>query len=186
MFIQLSEEGGHLCEQIFLPLLKPLALFSCACTRARTHTTVIVKHFLTQVLVICPHLDPTSSSSPLKVLIAPAGTQSGPPAGPRKPSPTPGEPAPAHQRRPAGAGSPPPTGARDAGVTQRGTSPSTRRSTPLEERRATSWMEKSGRGETGSGQMLPLGLQMKLSLSKNAQFQRNIAAPSGSDPHPLI
>lgn len=75
-----------------------------------------------------------------------SGTRSGPPAGPRKPSPTPREPAPAPQRRPAGLASPRPTGARDADATQIGTSPSTRPSTPPGERRATSWTEKSGRG----------------------------------------
>lgn len=192
MFSQLSEEGGHLGEQMFLPLLKLRVLFACACARARarTHRTVILKHLFTQLLVIRPHLDPASSSNPLKVPIvtvtwSPAGTRSGPPAGPRKPSPTPGEPAPARQRRPAGGGNPPPTGARGAGVTQRGTSPSTRRSTPLGERRATSWTGTSGRGETGRGQMLP---PPPRDYRSNCLCLRthNIAAPSGSDLHPLI
>lgn len=113
-----------------------------------------------------------------------SGTRSGPPAGPQKPSPTLREPAPARQMRPAGDANPRPTGARDAGGTQSGTSPSTRPSTPPEEKRATSWTEKSGRGETE--QISPLGLQMKLSLSKNVELHLDVVAPSGSDLHSLI
>lgn len=82
----------------------------------------------------------------------PSGIQKRPSADLRRPSPTVEEPAPAPQRGPAAAAadaSHPLTEARGAGGTPSWTSPSTRPSTPPEERLATSWTRRSGRGEAG-------------------------------------
>lgn len=80
----------------------------------------------------------------------PSGIQRRPSADLRRPSPTVGGPAPARLRALAAAdASRPLTGARGAGGTRSWTSPSMRRSTPQEERLATSWTRRSGRGEAG-------------------------------------
>lgn len=78
----------------------------------------------------------------------PSGIQRRPSTNLRRPSPTVGEPAPARRRGLVAAGaSHPLTGVRGAGGTRSWTSPSMRPSTPQEERRATSWTKRSGRGE---------------------------------------
>lgn len=80
----------------------------------------------------------------------PSGIQRRPSADLRRPCPTVGGPAPARLRALAAAdASRPLTGERGAGGTRSWTSPSMRRSTPQEERLATSWTRRSGRGEAG-------------------------------------
>lgn len=91
------------------------------------------------------------SLPPDSLVFCPSGIQRRQSADLRRPSPTVEEPAPAPLRGPAAAAdaSHPLTEARGAGETRSWTSPSTRPSTPREERPATSWTKRSGRGEAG-------------------------------------
>lgn len=113
-------------------------------------------------------------------MLYPTDIQRGLPAGHQRPSPTVEGPAQAHQRRPVEAENPPPRGARDTDVTLSWTSPSTRQSTPQEEKQAMNWMKKSGRGENKACTVVSL-CSVFYPRIQNCRLQLNMVAPSGPD-----
>ena len=95
-------------------------------------------------------------------------------------------PAQAHQRRPAEAENPRPKGARDADVTLSLTSPSTRQSTPQEEKQAMNWTTKSGRGENKAVRLYLGAVFFFYPGIQNCRLQLNMVAPSGPDLNSFI